>query len=61
MFLAIRMVLYFIGGALAGQGLGVWDEVSGTLTIHVDSVIPVLIGLAINVGTFVASRFATQR
>jgi hypothetical protein len=61
MYLAIRMFLYFIGGALAGQGIGVWDEAAGTLTIHVESVIPVLIGIAVNVGTFIASRFAVKR
>jgi hypothetical protein len=61
MFLFLRMVLYFVGGALAGQGIGVWDEAAGTLTIQVDNLVPVLWGIAINVGTFITSRFATQR
>lgn len=61
MFLYIRMALYFIGGALAGQGFGVWDGEAGTLLIHVDSVVPIITGLLINIGTFIVSRFAVKR
>ena len=61
MFLAIRMVLYFVFAWLAGQGIGVWDEVAGSLTLTVDHIIPALIGFGGYVGTFVVSRFAVKR
>lgn len=61
MFLAIRMVLYFIFPLLASQGLAVWDEEGGSLTFHIDNLTTALVGLLGFVGTFVASRFATKR
>lgn len=61
MFLAIRMVLYFLFPLVASQGLAVWDEEAGTLTFHIESLVPAIVGFLGFIGTFIASRFASKR
>jgi hypothetical protein len=61
MMLAVRMFLYLVFGALAGQGLVVFDQTAGTVTFRVEDLMLIVTGLAGYLGTFVASRFAKVR
>ena len=61
MALYIRMALYFMFAAVAGQGVGTFDQTTGDLTLHVESLATVLAGLAGYVVTFVAGRVAKAR
>lgn len=61
MLLAVRMVLYFLFPLVASQGLAVWDEEAGTLTLHVENLTAAIVGLLGFIGTFIASRFAVKR
>ena len=61
MALVIRMILYFLFPLIAGQGIGVFDPKSGTLTIQIDSVVPILAGAVGFVVTFVVGRWAKVR
>ena len=58
MSLAIRMFLYFISAAAAGQGIAVYDAEAGTITFELESLALALGGLLTFAGTFVAGRFA---
>ncbi|MDO5642211.1 MAG: hypothetical protein Q4G26_07465, partial [Paracoccus sp. (in: a-proteobacteria)] len=42
--LMIRMILYYIFGALSGLGWLHWDSLANTVTIHLGAAIPALIG-----------------
>lgn len=61
MALYLRMMLYLLGGFLAGQGLAIYDAEAGTITFHVESLATALSGVALHVGTFVVSRIAKSR
>ena len=61
MMLAIRMVLYFVGALLAGQGLAVYDPDAGTITFEVESLALAIGGTLTFAATFVVSRFSRQR
>jgi hypothetical protein len=61
MMLAIRMGLYLIFGAMAGQGLVVYDQVAGTVTFEVEHLAIGLAGLAGYAATFITSRIAKAR
>jgi hypothetical protein len=61
MALVIRMILYFLFPLIAGQGIGVFDPESGTLTVQIDSVVPILAGAVGFVVTFVVGRWAKLR
>lgn len=61
MYLAIRMVLYFLSAAFASQGLAVYDEAAGTITFQIDNLAQVLAGVATYLATFISSRFAANR
>lgn len=61
MALAIRMGLYFLFAAIAGQGVGTFDQDTGNLTLHVESLATVLAGVVGYVGTFAAGRWAKAR
>lgn len=61
MTLYIRMALYLIFGALAGQGLVVFDQTAGTVTFNIEDVVTVLSGLGGFVATFIVSRVAKAR
>jgi hypothetical protein len=55
------MILYFLFPLIAGQGIGVFDPQSGTLTIDIDSATTVLTGAVGFAGTFAAGRWAKVR
>ena len=59
--LYIRMFLYFLSAALAGQGVAVFDAEAGTLTFQIDSLAQLLTGVTTFAGTFVTSRVAKAR
>ena len=53
--------LYFLFPLIAGQGIGVFDPQSGTLTIDIDSATTVVTGAVGFAGTFAAGRWAKVR
>lgn len=57
MLLALRMVLYFVCGNLAGTGLILFDQTAGTVTFQIDNIANFLIGTVGFGGTFAWSRF----
>lgn len=59
--LTVRMVLYFLFAALAGQGLVVFDQQAGTVTFRVDDLMLLASGTGGYVATFWASRLAKRR
>lgn len=61
MFLIIRIALYFLFGVLAGQGIGVFDEIGGTFTVHVNDIATLIVGLVGSVLTFLSSRWAKAK
>lgn len=61
MFFIIRMILYFVFGFLAGQGVGVFDQESGSFTIHINHLETLLSGVGGYVVTFLSSRIAKAR
>lgn len=61
MFLAIRMILYFLFAGIAGQGIAVFDPDAGTLTFELESLTASITGLLGFAGTFIASRWAKIR
>ena len=61
MALAIRMILYFVFGSLAGQGWLEFDQVTGIVTIDVNHIGPLLVGAGGTVATFIWSRIAKAK
>lgn len=61
MALFVRMALYFLFGSLAGQGWLHFDQVTGIVTIDVNHLGPLLVGLGGTVATFAWSRIAKAR
>lgn len=61
MALFIRMTLYFLFAAVAGQGIGMFDAESGDLTINVENLTDLLVGVVGYASTFVAGRWAKAR
>lgn len=61
MFFFIRMLLYFVFGACAGQGVGVFDETTGSFTVEVNDLATLLTGVGGYLGTFLSSRIAKAR
>lgn len=55
------MILYFVFAGLASQGLVVFDGEAGTVTLHVESIVLLISGVAGYVGTFYASRVAKKK
>lgn len=41
----LRIMLFSFFSFLAANGIGVWDADAGTLTLHVDSVTALLVGI----------------
>ena len=52
------MALYLAFGALAGQGLVIFDQDAGTVTFQIEHLTVAMTGLAGYVVTFVSGRFA---
>ena len=61
MALALRMGLYALFAALGGYEFATFNEASGDLTIHAESVIELLIYAGGFVATFLGSRWAKAR
>lgn len=61
MFLAIRMILFFLFAGIAGQGIAVFDPDAGTLTFELESLTATVTGLIGFIGTFISSRWAKAR
>ncbi len=63
MSLAIRMIFYFVGAALAGYGLATFDPQAGTLTISLHRLSDLIggAGLAVGGGGLYLATFAFSR
>ena len=61
MGLALRMIAYLAFGALAGAGIGSFENATGDFTVNADDLVTVLVGLVGYAGTFIASRIAKAR
>lgn len=61
MFLAIRMVLFFLFAGTAAQGVAIFDPAAGTLTFDIENLTAVIIGVSGYGGTFLSSRWAKAR
>jgi hypothetical protein len=59
--LALRMALFGLAAALASQGIGIFDEDAGTLTIHIESLAHALGALASAGGWWVWRRLAKAK
>lgn len=59
--LYLRMALYLVFGALAGQGLIDFDSDTGRVAFDVDDLMLAVTSLAGFVGTFIVSRFAAKK
>ena len=60
MGLLIRMVLYLIGGILAGYGFAEFDNASGVLTVDMNQLAKIIGGLVTFTGTFAAGRMGAR-
>lgn len=61
MMLFIRMVLYAVFAALAGQGVLLFDDAAGTVTFRVEDLALLIGGAAGYVLTFIGSRIAKAK
>lgn len=61
MALFIRMVIYTLAVPAAAYIGGTYDPTTQTLTIDLEALVEVCVGLATVVGTFVAGRVAKSR
>ena len=59
--LAIRLFLVWVGGLISATGLGMFDEVGGTITLSIDSMTNFVIGILTVFASFVWSRMAKKR
>ena len=59
--LAIRIGLYWLFGALAAAGFGMFADDTGTFTVTVEQAATVLASVAGVVGTYLWSRWAKAR
>lgn len=58
--LYVRIALIAFFGSVAEKGIGVWDPVAGTLTLQVDDMTSLFIGVAGIVVTFLWGRIAKR-
>lgn len=61
MFLAIRMLIYIAAVPVAAWLGGTYDPSTHIITLNVDTMIDIVIGLATVAGTFWTSRVAKAR
>lgn len=61
MGLTIRMILYALFSGIATTGLASIDPASGDLTIHMESLTNILVGVVGYVSTFIGGRMAKKR
>lgn len=59
--LAIRFLIYNIAGAFVYLGWVHMDELAGTITINVDSMVNWLIAIILNAAAFAWSRWAKSK
>jgi hypothetical protein len=58
----LRIMLFSFFSSLAASGIGVWDAEAGTLTVQVDSVTALLVGVGGHLATLSWWRWAnTER
>lgn len=61
----IRMLLYGLGGCLAGYGFAEFNGITGDLTVNVDSIsngiVNIVVGVFTYFGTALASRSIKKR
>jgi hypothetical protein len=55
-----RIMLFSFFSFLAANGIGVWDADAGTLTLHVDSVTALIVGISGHLATLGWWRRASQ-
>lgn len=60
MGLLVRMLLYFLFGALAGYGFATFDGASGTVTIDVNGLATAIAGVLSFVATFLVGRIGAR-
>lgn len=60
MFLALRMVLYYLFASLSGSGLILYDQAAGTVTFQIDNLATALVGAIGFGGTFAWSRLVKR-
>lgn len=61
MILFVRMALYMIFGSIAGQGWLDFDPITGMLTIDINHLGPILVGVGGSAATFVWSRIIKRK
>lgn len=59
--LYLRMFLYLVFGTLAGQGIVIFDNETGTVSFNIEDIMLLASGLLGYIGTFYASRVAKAR
>lgn len=61
-FLTVRMVLYFLFGAISGTGVGIhFDPATGLVSFTIDTLANLIVGAIGFVGTFAVSRVAKAK
>lgn len=58
--LYVRMIFYALCAGLAGYGVATFDPAAGTVTIQIDELAKIIVGVVGYIGTFVASRVAKK-
>lgn len=56
----LRIMLFSFFSLLAANGIGVWDADLGTLTLQVDSVVALLVGIGGHLATLGWWRWASK-
>lgn len=57
----LRIMLFSIFSFLAANGVGVWDAEAGTLTLQVDSLTALIVGIGGHIATLGWWRWASRR